>query len=510
VSALASRWPERSIPGQAVLVATAAAAAAIWVACTGVSSRHTFLHQGLPILLAPLVLWLFFSERYERTLAVLLLYVGLLDGVVKLSSGSNVATLGRDALLYAITLGAVVRAVIRRTPLPAPPFLGIVIAWVAVCLMQVANPADVSVAHAVASLRQHLEFVPLFFFGYHVLRSERRIAGLLVLLLIVGAANGVADLLQTRMTPAQLSAWGPGYYRLVHGFGAGAGRVFFDAATGLSHIRPPGLGGEDGFGGMAGLVALPGAVALLLSARRSARLGWLVVPAALLTITGIATSQSRLAVVASAVALLTFLLVTISSRRGLITLVLATVIAGGGYAVAAPIVSNTANRYASIAPSHLLGASLDARRSTLSTIPKYLVQYPLGAGIGSVGPASSSNFGGSAAGRRLDGEDEFTFLLVETGIPGLLVLLAFALATARAGLALRRVADPALQRSLMTMTAVLLAFLPTWAIATVSADTPTSPYLWLAGGCLAFWYGELRTGRLELRPRRLRAALAFR
>src|ERR1019366_1276932 len=138
-TSLAARRPGSPISAQFCLLVTFAVVAAVWVGVVGSGSRHALLHDAAPVLLAPLTLWLFFSERYGVTLAVLLLYLGLLDGVVKLASGSNVATLGRDALLYAVALGALVRLILRKSSLPAPPLTGIVLAWVAVCVMQVAN-----------------------------------------------------------------------------------------------------------------------------------------------------------------------------------------------------------------------------------------------------------------------------------------------------------------------------------------------------------------------------------
>jgi O-antigen ligase len=497
-----------SLSGQALMIGAAGVAASVWIASAGLQSRHAFIHEAVPILLVPLALWLFFSERYEVTLAVLLLYLGLLDGVVKLASGSTVATLGRDLLLYAITFGALVRMTLRRTPLTLPPFTGIVLAWVAVCVMQVANPADVSIAHAVASLRQHLEFVPLFFFGYFVLRSEQRVTGLLVLLLIIGAANGLADLLQTRLTPDQLATWGPGYARLENGSAlTGVARVFY--AGGQARVRPPGLGGEDGFGGLVGLIALPGAIALLSSGWRTAKLGWLLIPATGLTIVGIVTSQTKLALLGSILSVFVFLALTLTSRRGLTALLLTAVVGVAGYFIVSSFVSSSANRYSGIAPSKVLHTVATSRQSSLATIPAYIVDYPLGAGLGSVGPATSA-FGGSAAAKLLNGETEFTFLLVETGIPGLVIMLAFVIATLRAGLALRLVVDPGLQRCLMGLTAVLILLFVSWTIEAVTSDSPTSPFLWLAGGCLAYWYDEARSGRISLRPGLMRRVVSSR
>jgi hypothetical protein len=508
-SALAVRRSVPSFSGQTVLLSVCAVAAAVWVAHAGLQSRHTFTHEAAPVLLLPVALWMFFSERYEVTLGVLLLYLGLLDGVLKLASGSTVATLGRDVLLYAITLGAVVRMALRKTSLTLPPFAGIVLAWVAVCVMQVANPSGISITHAVASLRPHLEFVPLFFFGYIVLRSDRRLAGLLVLLAIVGAANGVADLVQSHLTPAQLGSWGPGYYALENGTSTTVARVFYDLVTHQAEVRPPGLGGEDGFGGLVGLIALPGLIALLSSARTVAKVGWFLIPIALLVIVGIVTSETRLAVLGTVIAVLAFLALTLTSRRGLAALLLTTVVGLAGYLIVTAFVSQNANRYSGIAPSQVLNTAFSARRGSLAVIPRYIADYPLGAGLGSVGPAAVSEVGGVSV-TKLNGETEFTFLLVETGIPGLVVMLAFVLASIRCGLVLRRVADPRLQRCLMALTAVLLALLVAWLTEAVSADSPTAPFLWFTGGALAYWYGEFRAGRLPLRPQLIRGVLASR
>jgi hypothetical protein len=399
--------------------------------------------------------------------------------------------------------------ILRKTPITLPPLTGFVLAWVAVCLIQVANPSDISLSHSLASLRQHLEFVPLFFLGYVVLRSERRMTGLLLLLVIAAAANGVVDLIQSRLAPDQLASWGPGYSGLELGSGSHLARVFHNT-LGQAEVRPPGLGGTDGFGGLVGLIAIPATVALLSSRRRRVRLGWLLIPATVLTVVGIVTSQTRLGIVGAVVAIFAFLALTLSSRRGLTALLLTTVLGLTGWFIGSAFISGNANRYSKLGPSKIFGTTLTARQGTLATIPKYTVRYPLGAGIGSVGPANGSGFGSTTNGRQLNGESEFTFLLVETGIPGLLVMLAFTIATIRAGLALRRLADPGLQRCLMALTAVLISLFVAWFIAPMTADSPTSPFIWVSAGCLGYWYGELRAGRLPVRPRRVHASLAAR
>jgi hypothetical protein len=493
--------------GRTALVTVLAVCLSAWMARNGFDSTHALAGHVAPVALGLLATWLFLSERYEVTLAALMLYLGLMDGVVKLTSGSSLGTLGRDALLYAITLGAVTRLAIRRAPVRIPPFTGIVVAWVAVCVMQVSNPADGSTLHAIASLRQHLEFVPLFFFGYAVLRSPRRLEGFLLLLVVIAAVNGVVNLVQSHMTPQQLASWGPGYAATELGDGAIFARVF--VSGGIAHVRPLGLGGADGFGGLVCMIAVPAVIALL-SSRRSARFSWFVVPAVLCIIVGIVSSQTRLVVLTAVLAFVVFALLTLASRRGLIVLIVGFVLSAGAFWIGTAFISNNANRYSTIAPSHLVSTAVKARSNSLVIGPTYFVRYPLGAGLGSVGPAGGSSFGGGLVLQKLNGENQLNFLLVETGIPGLVVMIVLFAVVVRAGVKLRRVADPRLQRYLMALVAVVIGITVSWYDTPVTADSPYSPFFWLTSGCIAFWYQEMSEGRLPMRPRRVRNTLARR
>ena len=192
-------------PPRFLFVAAASIAGAVaagLLAVLAFRSTSTLIHVGAPAILAGVAVWMFFSEHYERTLAVLALYLGLLDGFLKLKTGSTIATLGRDVLLYAIAAGALVRVTLRRRPFQIPALTLGVIAWVAICVAEVLNPVVPSISHAVAGVRQHIEFVPLFFLGYAVMRSERRLMGLFAVMLVVAAANGVVSLVQSHLTPS--------------------------------------------------------------------------------------------------------------------------------------------------------------------------------------------------------------------------------------------------------------------------------------------------------------------
>jgi hypothetical protein len=505
----------RLVPPKFPLAASASiasAASAGLLAIFALRSTGTLLHVAAPALLLGVAAWMFFSERYDRTLAVLALYLGLLDGYLKLKTGSTIATLGRDVLLYAITIGALVRLVLWHRPIRVPPLALVVAAWVVICLVQVLNPVVPSIGHALAGVRQHIEFVPLFFFGYAVMRSEQRIMGLLWLLVLVAAINGIVSLVQSELTPAQLASWGPGYANVILGSGSNAAPRVFDTASGVAYVRPPALGSDAGFGGVVAAMALPGALAIAIAGGNARRYIPALAVGVVLAVVGVATSQSRGAVVAAGVAVIAFLLLTVNSRGGLAAMAVATllgIVAYFGVTVLFGGVTSAPNRYSSIVPTRVVSTAVAYREATFALVPTYIVDYPLGDGIGSSGPAGGSSVGGNHD-SGLDAESEPTFLLIELGIPGLLVMCALMFSGLKMGIALRRVADRRLQVALAALSAVFIALCAIGYVGIDTANSPESPFIWLTLGTLAYWYAEMRRGALPRRSNRVGATLAGR
>jgi hypothetical protein len=262
--------------GSARSVRILATGAAFCIA--GIIAASAAQHGGVPNLAligavavgVPLVLWMFLSENLDRPLMVLLLYFGLLDGSLRLLTGVEAVTLIRDVLMVAILGGWLARAALRREKLSLPPLSGWVLAFTLAVLVQIFNPNDAGKLHTLAALRPHLEFVPLFFVGYGVLRTRRRLQTFFLLMLVIASANGVVGLIQLDLTPAQLSSWGPGYAARIKGGDSGLGAVSsrtFDTTSGQQRVRPPGLGSDEGVGGEWGMLALGGALASSRSAR---------------------------------------------------------------------------------------------------------------------------------------------------------------------------------------------------------------------------------------------------
>jgi O-antigen ligase/polysaccharide polymerase Wzy-like membrane protein len=477
------------VAGACAVLALAGAGFALKAPYYGLPLPLTAVAVGIPA-------WLALTSRHGAALAVALLYMGLVDGFVKLRSNGQAATLGRDVVLYAALAGLAVRS---RAPLRLPALGGWVVAWTLVVLVQLANPANTSTFHAVASLRQHLEFVPLFFVGYAMLRSHASLHALFALLLAAAAINGPVGAYQSTLSPKELAAWGPGYAMLV---GGDAGRTF-DGPDGKPRVRPPGLGSDMGFAGVLGVTALPGGIALLLTYRRRRSLLALVVLGITGAAVGVLTSESRSAIIMAVFALLATLglmAVARQAKRSLIALCLV----GGLAAIAVSAVSSYRSdafyRYASIAPDKAASTTYESRAGTWAMTPDYIRQIPLGAGLGSVGPAATKAGGAKTA---WNAESQFNFLLVETGVPGLVVFLCFQAALWAAILTgLRHRRDPATVVLMAAVSAPLFAYSAGWFFGVNTTSTPNAPYVWLAAGVVSWWLVTPRLPAGRRGPRR--------
>jgi hypothetical protein len=300
---------------------------------------------------------------------------------------------------------------------------------------------------------------------------------------------------QISLTPDQLASWGPGYEGLITGSNGNAPRTAV-GADGEQVVRPPGLGSDMGFAGVLGAVAIPGILALLMTGRGHRRqqlvAGILLAGAT----TAVVTSLSRSSTVAAAVAVTAFVLLVVLARPRKLPVLLV------GGALAAVVVVGTVSlvtegqegkfdRLTSVAPDKAIGTTIESRRGTLALIPAYASDYPLGAGIGLVGPAAGVIDPPPASG--LNAESQFTFFITELGIAGLLLFMGlnaslFWLLITR----LRRMPYTEHVVLLAGLAAPLFAFAAIWVVGVNTTSTPNAPYFWLAAGVIAFW---LASGR---------------
>jgi hypothetical protein len=447
------------------------------------------------------------SARYTLTLTLLVVYLGLLDGPVKLEAADKLASGFRDILIIAIGLGMLMRVSVRKTRVTLPPLSGWVLGFVAVALVEGLNPDTHGFLKALGGWRQQLEFVPFFFFGYMLLRSKLRFRQLFLILGVIALANGIVGAYQSRLSPSQLSGWGPGYGERVSGKAGQTGRTY--SVEGVSHPRPPALGSDSGFGGSIGVVALPGLLALLTSGRLRRR--WPVLLCCMGAVAGIATSASRSSIVMAVVVVVSYAGLSMLARlrigRPLAGLLALAVVAGGvGWALSAADGSQIFHRQESILK--ITGVTEgggresggDGKEKHLGEIPRDLVDAPFGLGLGVSG--SVAGFGGhekvTIESEKVSGASAYNLLAVELGAPGLLLWVGFtvaALALALAGL--RRVVDPELRMYLVALLAAYIGFTVQGFAGPTLAVAPAGTYVWFVPGVIAYWFAG--PGRAALR-----------
>lgn len=462
------------------------------------STQVVALGGGGLLLLATLLLAV--TRRFGLALGLYIVYVGCLDGYVKLSTGSENIAVVRTILLGAIVAAGVLALITDRSPVTLPRGWVFVFAFVLVGLVEIANPGNPNLIKPIGSLRQEIESVPLFFLAYATIRRTADLQNLLLIIVAVAVANGIASIVQYNISPQQFASWGPGYRDRIFGsVGGVTGRIFQDgSATGRA--RPFGLGSDAGAGGVAGLIAAPALIALILKPQATAwgsasLIRGLAISAAPFVLLAVVLSLTRALVLATIVALVAQAL--LSARRQLIPLILvgaAAFLLGGTIiqqATGGTSGGNGLARYTTITPDSLLGTARESRGSAFTIFPQYVVKFPFGAGLGGVGP--STGFRGLVRPEEsLNGETQFNVTLLDMGVPGLLLLFVVvgsALVRIRAVQAER---DLTVRSHMAALAGPFVGNLFLFFTASPLSGGILAAYFWGVAGVLAYWMGTRR------------------
>jgi hypothetical protein len=444
------------------------------------------------------------NPRLDISVMVAALYLGLLEGPVKLGTGGHeIASAVRDVVIIAVAAGAFMRLVASKQEIKLPPLSAWALAWIVLVLIEAFNPHTHGIKKILGGYRQQLEWVPFFFFGYALMRSKLRFRQFFLILGVIALANGIVSTYQTRLTPQQLASWGPGYRELALGTqlpGEKSGiqaRAFI--SEGQARVRPPGLGTDAGFSGGVGVVALPALLALLATHKRRRR--WPIVVLILGALAGIITGEGRLQVVGAVISVLLFTAISFSAGKKVgrplaaILGVLLLAIPLGSVFVNA-LGSGTFGRYASISPGSLGSSTKDTKIQSLEQIPNVVAKYPFGTGLGSVGAAVS--FGGrqeeeGIGAHTVSAETSYNFILDEVGLPGLVLYVALTLRLLFIGLGgLRRISDIDLRLYLGAMISTLLGLTLMGFSGTTMSSPAFATYFWFTAGTFAYWFFDHR------------------
>src|ERR1700710_405524 len=446
------------------------------------------------------------STRYEVPLTILVLYLGLVDGVIKLETANQLVSSLRDLMIAAVCIGALVRMIVRRDEIRLPPLSGWVFGFCLLVAVEVFNPNTHGILKVIGGFRQQFEWIPFFFLGYLLMRSKDRFRKFFILLGVLALANGVVSTYQTQLTPTQLSNWGPGYAERISGTGSVSGRVYTDPG-GEERVRPPALGSDLGFGGFVGVLALPGLLALLAIGRTRDR--WITLVLTLGALLAVATSLQRTAVLGAVIAVIAFAALAASAGRRaarvLASILVVGVIAFGLASIFAPDAGEGVfSRYSSITPDKAASTSVGYREGTLAQIPDVVAKYPFGAGLATAG--AGATFGGSSTatidGHPLSAESQYNYVNLELGILGLLFWIVLTLSVITlAARGLRKVGDVELRLSLAAIFATFIAFSVMGFAGPTTSNLPFGPFFWFAIGIASYWFAGGLQRHQPIHPR---------
>jgi hypothetical protein len=436
------------------------------------------------------------STHLEITAGILLVYLGLFNGPVKLGIGAHEATAAvPDILVGAVCLGAVMRLLVRRERVRMPPLSAWVLAFVGIVLLEAFNPKTAGVLKALAGFRQQLQWVPFFFFAYLLMRSKHRLRVFFIIVGVCAVANAVVATYQTGLSPTQLASWGPGYRALYQpqtlGNKASHARVY--DSEGEARARPVGLGSDSGFSGGVGELALPFSLALMATWRGRKR--WIAAVFALGSLAGVLTGLGRTQVIGALLGVLVFIAFAAigggHGRKPLVALLtVAALTIPNGIAFTAIVRSGTFSRYSSL--ENTSASELATHKAGAYTlIPHELSVVPFGVGLGTVGPVAG--VGGvvkdQIENHVVSAETQYNLLADELGAPGLILWVAlslyFVLIVVRG---LRTIEDGDLAILLAGACAPFVSLMITGFTGPFETSAAHGPYFWFAIGVAAYWF----------------------
>ncbi|MFB3113147.1 MAG: hypothetical protein ACE10G_14045 [Gemmatimonadales bacterium] len=428
-------------------------------------------------------------------LIVFFIYLSI-EGLVKLAGNYHpIVHIGVDIVLWAIVGVWVARAVLqRRTRLPRVPFFTVLVLHVVwVCLL-VFSPYTASIFVGVASLKIHLSMIPLYFIGFLFASSADTPRRFIRALTVVWCFAFALTLVQYMGGPRSLFDFsGPALSRFAY----------------FHEWRPFGTTAIPGGEAVFALLALPFALYLVLSGRHRLRDPWIIA-----TIVGslavFFVSGVRQLFLGSFIMLLGMMGLQVIRGRGRAFGVLV-VLAGLGtvtyvgvaeYVLPAAQVSledatsipdlwrerNPLDRFQTLLQGETYRA---ARKGGILLVWDRIKSAPLGVGLGRTGSAASALGSGLTEDPfNAQLQQEFGFqdnffaaMIVETGIPGTLLLTIIMIGLGIRAVRLSRQA-PTLQDSVfgaLVAGYMLSIFVMSWGSQPLLAN-PTLAFFWFLGG----------------------------
>ena len=428
-------------------------------------------------------------------LMVFFIYLSI-EGMVKLVGNYHpIVHIGVDVVLWAIVGVWVAKAILqRRTQLPRVPFFTVLVLHVVWVSLLVFSPYTASIFVGVASLKIHLSMIPLYFIGFLFASSADTPRRFIRALTVVWCFAFALTLVQYMGGPGSLFDFsGPALSRFAY----------------FHEWRPFGTTAIPGGEAVFALMALPFALYLVLSGRHRLRDPWIIA-----TIVGslavFFVSGVRQLFLGSFIMLLGMMGLQVMRGRGrafgvsvaLAGLGAVTYVGVAEYVLPAAQVSledatgipdlwrerNPLDRFQTLLQGETYRS---ARKGGITLVWDRIKSAPLGVGLGRTGSAASA-LGSSLKDDRFNAQlqQEFGFqdnffaaMIVETGIPGTLLLTIMMIGLGIRAVRLSRQA-PTLEDSVfgaLVAGYMLSIFVMSWGSQPLLAN-PTLAFFWFLGG----------------------------
>ena len=374
-----------------------------------------------------------------------------MDGTLRgLTGGNSLMAVGRDLVLALIISAWIVMRMRTRydDPIRIPPAAGPLALFSVLCVLQIANPHAISLMNSLAALKTHLSTIPLYFFAYDVFRRRGQVHSLVLFLVLATAVIGSVSMLQYVMGREWTFVHYPGTDKILdtaYNFASES-----DAET-MNLFKPPGTVYYGGATGVFLALMAPLLCSLILMQQlykknRARIVGYSVMGFGF--IIGIFINGLRIAVAQAIIGLvfLAFVCGGALRKQATIAVVACVMAAVVAFSIAATISGGAlTTRFGSF-----FNNPVDALHQDRSTFFEQMVDLavnsPVGVGLGRNGPASQFTPKDSDVedlGFGAYSESYLGFLVLETGLPGALLIAYAAFVFLRHGYAaLQRTTDP--------------------------------------------------------------------
>lgn len=454
------------------------------------------IYAAIPLILAVVCVVL---GRRMLTLLIILGYLEV-EGFLKLVANYNrFVHVGLDIIVLSLAGTMVLVAVTaRRASLPDLPWVRLILLYVLWLFLELFNPYSAGIIPSLASYKIHLTMIPLYFLAAATFREPKDIIRFITALTLLAFVPYLASLAQYALGPSSVldlsaRAWqNISYYH---------------------EWRPFGTSAVPGGSSVIAFLVTPLAVVLLVTPREWPRVRLIATVGILLAGGVFVVSGVRQVLLGCVLALVLMAALAASRGRGRGVLALGFVLAmGTGSYVAVqtflrPMArealqsernipdiwreSDVTDRLLTLAQT---GTYLQARVNPIYAIKLRLTRYPFGAGLGRTGSAAGAlqtELASNPASARIQYEvrwsdNFFADMLVEVGIPGLVMLTTILLGMIAGAVRLaRRARDPVIGATSAAIAGLFFAFLAmSWGSQPLLSN-PITAYFWFLAGVLA-------------------------